>query len=247
MRDFLPWIIGINPTARIDLSAISPEITNLSATEILDHVKALDPQIEFHKNRRGVVSARRDKHNVDDEKNYVYRYVLDRHEKAYWGYQTEYPAKLDGYRGNNVYPYFKKIYSKLENHRGGTIITKQNNLGKCDIFIPGELRIIELDERQHFSALRAVSLENYPTELKTAFDRDEYAIFCKILNSKDDDKKKPYRDEQRAWFDTLRDFMPLINDKFKPIIRVPLFRNKKVDLKLDENAIMTRLEDGFRQ
>ena len=42
-------------------------------------------------------------------------------------------------------------------------------------------------------------------------------MLCERINSKDNNP--PYRDEQRAWYDTLRDFLPALIG-FKPTIRL---------------------------
>jgi len=55
---------------------------------------------------------------------------------------------------------------------------------------------------------RAVALKSYPANLKLGFDRKGWLDRCLELNARDNDP--PYRDEQRAWYDTLRDFCGLI-------------------------------------
>ena len=60
----------------------------------------------------------------------------------------------------------------------GKIKIGQKKLANCDIYIPEEHRIVELDEVRHFTELRAVALKNYPKELTIAFDKEEYADFC---------------------------------------------------------------------
>ncbi|MCL1834460.1 MAG: hypothetical protein FWG49_08170 [Leptospirales bacterium] len=68
--------------------------------------------------------------------------------------------------------------------------------------------ILEFDESQHFTHLRKIALENYPKTLNLGFNREKWMDLCKSLDRHDIDPI--YRDEQRAWYDTLRDFAPLI-------------------------------------
>ena len=248
LRDFLPWIADINPTARIDVATISTSISDMPARAVLDHIKASDKAIEFYEEKKREISSLKYKdslsRNVDEEKNIIYRYLLDHYDKVIWGYPSGQFADLSEYTKKEVYPYLKKIHKALENQRCRKIKIGRKKLANCDIYILGEHRIVELDEVRHFTELRAVSLKNYPIELALAFDKEEYADYCNRINVKDDDP--PCRDEQRAWFDTLRDFFPLIDSKYKPVIRIPLFETKRAVMGLDKEAIIQRLENGLR-
>ncbi len=247
LRDFLPWIVGINPTVRIDVSAISNSIFYLSATDVLNCVMASDAKIKFFKRKKGRISCGKYldsvSRNVDEEKNIIYKYLLDKYKKVWWGYPSGAHAKLSGYQNSKAYSNLKEIYSALEIQKKKVKIGK-SLLSKCDIYIPGEKRIVELDEVRHFTEPRATALKNYPKKLKIAFDKDEYSDFCSQINLKDNDP--PNRDEQRAWFDTLRDFLPLSSGEYKPVIRMPLFETKKTNLPLDKRSIITRLENGLK-
>ena len=77
--------------------------------------------------------------------------------------------------------------------------------------------IVEFDESQHFTEPRKIALENYPIELELGFDRKKWIKLCEEIKAKDDDP--PLRDEQRTWYDTLRDFLPAIKG-LKPTIRL---------------------------
>lgn len=248
LRDFLPWIAGINPTARIDVSAISTSVINMSAGEVLDQVKGADKAIKFYKQKRGEISKLQYKdslsRNVDEEKNIIYQYLLDTFDKVFWGYPNGQSANLNDYNQKKLYPYLYNIYNKLEGYRGRKITIGNKKLASCDIYIAEEHRIIELDEVRHFTELRSIALDNYPDELTIAFDKEEYSNFCRQIRMKDDDP--PYRDEQRAWYDTLRDFLPLIDSKHKPSIRIPLFETPKTGLRLDKEGIIKRLEKGLQ-
>ena len=90
-------------------------------------------------------------------------------------------------------------------------------LPHCDFFIPNPGFILEFDESQHFTLPRKIALERYPDDLKMGFSRERWMMLCQRIDSKDNDP--PYRDEQRAWYDTLRDFLPAIKG-LKPTVRL---------------------------
>jgi very-short-patch-repair endonuclease len=79
----------------------------------------------------------------------------------------------------------------------------------CDFFIPSENLIIEYDERQHFTEQRAKSLAHYPPDLNLSFDKDKWCEACK--NTKATDNDPIYRDEQRAFYDSVRDILAARN------------------------------------
>ena len=89
----------------------------------------------------------------------------------------------------------------------------------CDYFIPSEKLIIEYDEIQHFTCQRAKSLELYPTDLQFGFDCKEWLTACQLIKARDSDRKTPYRDEQRAYYDSLKDILAAQNGMW--MIRLP--------------------------
>jgi very-short-patch-repair endonuclease len=88
---------------------------------------------------------------------------------------------------------------------------------RCDFFLTDIKLIIEIDERQHFTAPRRIALENYPRDMILGFNRDEWIAECSRIAAKDDDPV--YRDEQRAYYDTIRDIFAEKNG-LRPIFRV---------------------------
>lgn len=146
-------------------------------------------------------------------------------------------------------PYYDKlreIYEVLQNHRGFKEFVKAKTLPNCDFFIPEPAFIVEFDERQHFTEPRRIALEMYPEDLEFGFDIKRWIELCEKINAKDNDP--PYRDEQRAWYDTLRDFLPAIQG-LKPTIRLfakdyvwcNLDPNNPSDVKKFENILNRRL------
>ena len=111
----------------------------------------------------------------------------------------------------------KEIHAKLQNHRGFKGFVKAETLPNCDYFVPVPGFVVEFDESQHFTEARKLVLEDYPHELQLGFDRQRWMELCGKIKARDNDP--PYRDEQRAWYDTLRDFLPTILG-LKPTVRL---------------------------
>jgi len=60
-------------------------------------------------------------------------------------------------------------------------------------------------------------LEKYPCNKEIGYIKDQWIAHCDELDKHDNDP--PSRDEQRAWYDTLRDFLPEIKG-FQPTVRL---------------------------
>ena len=86
-----------------------------------------------------------------------------------------------------------------------------------DFFVVDPGFIVEFDESQHFTEQRMISLKACPSDLQLGYDRQQWTDLCGTLRKKDNDP--PFRDEQRAWYDTLRDFAPSILN-LKPTVRL---------------------------
>jgi len=101
------------------------------------------------------------------------------------------------------------IFHALQATRNfSSFITPSQRL-KCDFFLPRERLIVEYDERQHFTLQRAKALELYPPNLPLSFDREEWLNACRTIQATD--RTPPYRDEQRAFYDSLRDIFAARN------------------------------------
>ncbi len=97
------------------------------------------------------------------------------------------------------------IFSALCRHRGHNAFATAGRKLVCDIVIPSQRLIVEYDERQHFSAPRAVALRLYPDAAAIGFDAAEWIAHCDRIAAIDNDP--PYRDEQRAFYDSVRDIL----------------------------------------
>ena len=119
-----------------------------------------------------------------------------------------------------AFPIFKnieKIFKELQNYRNYKNFIRTRILPPCDFFVHRSSFIVEFDESQHFTFCRKLTLLNYPENLVVGFYLKKWIKLCDRIDAKDNDP--PYRDEQRAWYDTLRDFLPAIKG-LKPTIRI---------------------------
>ena len=98
-----------------------------------------------------------------------------------------------------------KIVEVLSSYRGYRNFFSPGLHLQVDYFIPSQSLIIEYDERQHFTIPRALALSNYPRELNLGFDKNAWISACKTTQATDRDPE--YRDEQRAFYDSLRDIL----------------------------------------
>ena len=150
--------------------------------------------------------------------------------RAEQNYKLEVGTRPENFIKTPYYGKLKQIYEALQNYRDFREFVKAETLPNCDFFIPNPGFIVEFDESQHFTLPRKITLENYPEELKLGFDGESWIKLCEKINAKDNDP--PYRDEQRAWYDTVRDFLPAIKG-LNPTIR--LFASDFVWCSLDPN------------
>ena len=73
----------------------------------------------------------------------------------------------------------------------------------CDFAIEEHKLIIEYDERQHFTSARKIALQNYPADVVLHFSSSDWIKHCNEIDAHDNDPL--YRDEQRAFYDSIRD------------------------------------------
>lgn len=122
-------------------------------------------------------------------------------------YAIHFGTKPEDYAGLPLEGDLSPIFTALQQHRGHSGFVKTGHLN-VDFFLPVPGFIVEFDESQHFTTPRDIALRHYPAYLNLGFSRERWMDLCGETNAHDEDP--PYRDEQRAWYDTLRDFMPLI-------------------------------------
>jgi hypothetical protein len=127
------------------------------------------------------------------------------------------PARIDDYLGKPLHMYLQKILQGLESHRGHKDFIRLRTLHRCDLYVPSINAVVEFDESQHFTQSRKITLSYYPDSLRVGFDLNIWKSLCDNIDAKDNEPI--YRDEQRAWYDTIRDFLPIIAG-FNATIRI---------------------------
>lgn len=132
-------------------------------------------------------------------------------------YKFEVSTNFKDYKDISFYQELKEILLELQKHRGYEDFVRTPILPRCDFFVPNPGFIVEFDESQHFTLPRKISLQNYPQDLKLSFSLMKWIALCEKINAKDNDP--PFRDEQRAWYDTLRDFLPELKG-LEPTVRL---------------------------
>jgi hypothetical protein len=115
-------------------------------------------------------------------------------------------TRPDVYKGTQCHAILGKIFLALQRHRGFTEFVGVNKLPPSDFFVPNPGFLVEFDESQHFTTPRSLALSLYPNNLDFGFDIPQWMNHCDEIQARDNDP--PFRDEQRAWYDTLRDFAP---------------------------------------
>ena len=118
------------------------------------------------------------------------------------------PTGADAYDGTAIGHTLHEVAAVLESYRGFGIaeFVRRKSLSPCDFFVPDPGFVVEFDERQHFTRPRKLALEVYSDALPLAFPAKRWMNLCEHFDAKDNDP--PFRDEQRAWYDTLRDLVP---------------------------------------
>jgi len=132
-------------------------------------------------------------------------------------YKFEISARIEDYKAFACYLDLQEVFTALQNHRGYQSFVRAMTLPHCDFFIPNPGFVLEFDESQHFTIPRRLSLAHYPDSLKVGFAKESWGRLCEQIQAKDRDP--PFRDEQRAWYDTLRDFLPAIKG-LHPTVRL---------------------------
>lgn len=150
-------------------------------------------------------------------KETISRLLEKNYGKVEQNYKFEIGTRPEDFKNTQYYGKLREIYGALQNHRGFKGFVKTKILPHCDFFVPNPGFVVEFDESQHFTESRRIALESYPEKLDLGFDMEKWIELCTRIKAKDNDP--PYRDEQRAWYDTLRDFLPIVK-ALKPTVRL---------------------------
>lgn len=150
-------------------------------------------------------------------KKTIERMLKEIHGNVESNYKFEVGTHPEDFIDTPYYDKLKKIYEALQNHRDYKDFVRSKKLDNVDYFIPEPGFIVEFDESQHFSELRRIALRHYPDNFQIGFDKEKWIKICKETDAKDN--APLYRDEQRAWYDTLRDFLPELKG-LEPTVRL---------------------------
>ena len=132
-------------------------------------------------------------------------------------HQFAWPARPEAYADTIVGNTLKSIYEALGDWRGHRDFAKSALVPPCDFYLTAPPFILEFDESQHFSQARLLALRLYPKTMQMGFSLSRWQDLCREINAVDDQPVD--RDERRAWYDTLRDLVPIVHG-FKPTVRL---------------------------
>ena len=137
---------------------------------------------------------------------------------------------LEAYAGTPIAPTLRDVARALESYRGHGIdaFVRSSVLAPCDHWVPDPGFIVEFDESQHFTQARKLALSAYADTQTLGFSARRWMELCDRHDAKDNDP--PFRDEQRAWYDTLRDLVPPTHG-YQPTVR--LYARDRVWCSLD--------------
>ena len=126
---------------------------------------------------------------------------------------------LTAYAGTSIDPVLRDVAEVLEGYRGygiGTFV-RSSVLAGCDYWVPDPGFVVEFDESQHFTSPRKLALSVYADAHPLGFGARRWLDLCEHHDATDN--APPFRDEQRAWYDTLRDLVPSIKG-LQPTVRL---------------------------
>jgi hypothetical protein len=133
------------------------------------------------------------------------------------GHSFPWPAHPDEYGKSIIGPALRQIHEALKESRGYADFVKSARMPPCDFYLPEPGFVLEFDESQHFTRARAVTLLQYPPEVRLGFSIARWSRLCREIDARDDVPLD--RDERRAWYDTLRDLLPQLYG-LKPTVRL---------------------------
>lgn len=186
------------------------------------------------------------KHNerCSDCKNTIIEIFRSLYGQVKVDHKIDVGVQIADHLNNPLYEDLHKLYEALEANRGHRGFVRLKKLHRCDLFVPALNSVVEFDESQHFSRARMVSLLHYPEELKLGFDPKTWIALCEKIDAKDNDPED--RDEQRAWYDTMRDFLPVIAG-LNPTIRIHMAAHDwcSLDAKNPRDVELFKLKSAY--
>ena len=133
------------------------------------------------------------------------------------GHRFPWSAQPNDYAGTPIGDLLKRICAGLGDYRGHRDFIKSAQMPPCDFYVIDPPFILEFDESQHFSRPRLVTLSFYPDNIAMGFPVTRWQELCREIAAADDAPVD--RDERRAWYDTLRDLLPILHG-LAPTVRL---------------------------
>jgi hypothetical protein len=183
---------------------------NIVASSEPEPMIIVDPSVEPPQNRHN--------ERCPNCKNVVERMLKKIYGDVKLNHKFNIGTNPENFRDAPCYEDLKRIFANLQNYRGNKSFVYTNTLPNCDYFVPNPGFVVEFDESQHFTIPRKISLLSYPYKSESGFSLGRWAFTCDKTRAKD--KHPYYRDEQRAWYDTLRDFLPELTGNLEPTVRL---------------------------
>ena len=148
-------------------------------------------------------------------------------------HRFQWETSLTAYAGTPIGPLLRDVAGVLEGYRGYGIgaFVRSNVLAGCDYWVPDPGFVVEFDESQHFTRPRKLALSVYPDAHPLGFAATRWLKLCEHHDARDNNP--PFRDEQRAWYDTLRDLVPSVRG-LQPTVR--LYARDRVWCSLDPES-----------
>lgn len=145
------------------------------------------------------------------------------------------------FRDTPYYEDLRRIFVNLQNYRENKNFVYTDTLPNCDYFVPSPRFVVEFNESQHFTIPRKIALLSYQYKSKSGFSLAQWVSICDKTQAHD--PNPIYRDEQRAWYDTLRDFLPELNRNLEPTVRLSSKEMQWCSLDPDNPADIARFEN----
>ena len=125
-------------------------------------------------------------------------------------HRFQWETSLTAYVGTPIGSVLRDVAGVLEGYRGYGIgaFVRSKVLAGCDYWVPDAGFVVEFDESQHFTRPRKLALSVYPDAHPLGFPTRRWRKLCEHHDARDN--TPPFRDEQRAWYDTLRDLVPSV-------------------------------------
>lgn len=102
-------------------------------------------------------------------------------------------------------PDLRRILAALVRDRGEEDFVKQKGALSIDFYIHDIHMAVEIDEYQHFTSKRKLSLSKYQANGDYGVDLTKWVRLCDEIDCHD--SHPPYRDWQRAYYDSVRDIL----------------------------------------